>query len=216
MAGYQIVAAPAWGIADYLRQCAQDGSTKGAVIALQPSIGNGLDNYLIFNQGWTLLQLQAVVTKCDQKEAKQAKMTVSWISDVIEGRGARGNVPLLPLAAIVAALNALHPPFTTTTTVKRTVAAPSPLPPGASAVTEISTQGGQTVNTNAPLLVVGQAFASQSGGASVALGEAPDTEKSNGQMVKAAQRAVGGILDQLVRYCTNDASNKFCEWLKLP
>jgi hypothetical protein len=120
------IPAPAgWGLNDFLNQCAQDKSTRGAVLVMPPSIVSGTQGHVLFRTSYSDVGLFAMATNCDQT----SNSTVVWRSEFhSNGSTAVTYTFFYPLLAALALYVAIAPTKAYATTTTHPFPAPTKIP----------------------------------------------------------------------------------------
>ncbi len=122
---YQIVAAPAWTLAQYQQQCFADPSTAGAVVVTQPGTQSSAWNALL-SASWTAVGFQTLTLDCEPTNTSYINNAayITSVSNVNTATARRYGFSLASALAVLEGFLVFHPTHTDT----YTVATPNPLP----------------------------------------------------------------------------------------
>lgn len=154
----------AWGLAEFLNECAEyPESTAGAFIVMPSSYESRSDNYLFVIRTDSRLQFNTLIATCAAKAApqKEAEPTpassaspimvgnaqVEFASTTATGEYGHSVIQFLPLAVLTSIYLAFAPQRLTQTIVSRAFPTPNPLP-AFGAQTSIQTENQTTLNSS--------------------------------------------------------------------
>ncbi len=190
---------PGWTLAQFQTQCAADGTTAGAIVALPPATNSSSDNWVFFSRSWTNVQSQVIVVDCEPSDFYQQNRSsyVTWSNNTeLDRTGSRWSISIGSIVGLASAAQIFKPSSTTSTANTYTIASPAPGASPLSSYTQTnSTTTASSGNTSAAATVaLLNPFSSTSGG----LASAVDAQTKD-----ASSRLARAMASELLEPCSH-------------